>query len=76
MLADDLQAELVQAGERGQTGTLESSAEQVGVFRIGGAGTLDHRKTPALFNTPTHLKPPLTPSTVMSRQSESLSAAT
>lgn len=39
VLANDLQAEFVQAGERGQVGTHEVSVQHVGVFRMGGVRT-------------------------------------
>src|SRR5690606_32501428 len=38
-LADDLQAEVVQAGERGQVRAREGSVEHVEVFRVAGVGT-------------------------------------
>jgi len=38
-LADDLQAEVVQAGERGQVRARKGSVEHVEVFRVAGVGT-------------------------------------
>ena len=39
MLTNGFQAELVEAGERGQVGTNEGSVEHVEVFRMEGVGT-------------------------------------
>ena len=63
MLADDLEAELIEAGERGQVRASEGSVGHVEVFRMGSVRTsiFGRPRPPSTYRRAAQLKTPLHP---------------